>query len=156
MLVSAIYQLESAMLQINLLGPHHFKKKKNLFLNENTTFLSQDFTGLLCLTNSVLCSRKRMEFRVTVTSLSLTIYYYKVSRASQLVLVVKNPPAYAGDTQTQVRFLSQEDPLEKEMAMHSNSCLENPIDRRVWQATVHRVTKNWTWLKRLSMHTKAR
>ena len=28
------------------------------------------------------------------------------------------------------------------------SCLENPIDRGIWQATVHRFTKIWTWLKR--------
>ena len=27
------------------------------------------------------------------------------------------------------------------------SCLENPMDRRAWWATVHRVTKNWTRLK---------
>ena len=24
------------------------------------------------------------------------------------------------------------------------SCLENPMDRRTWQATVHGVTKSWT------------
>ena len=24
------------------------------------------------------------------------------------------------------------------------SCLENPMDRGAWQATVHRVAKNWT------------
>ena len=33
------------------------------------------------------------------------------------------------------------DPLEKEMATHSSSSLENPMDRRAWWATVHRVTK---------------
>jgi len=27
------------------------------------------------------------------------------------------------------------------------SCLENPIDRRAWQATVHRVAKSQTLLK---------
>ena len=32
------------------------------------------------------------------------------------------------------------------------SCLENPMDREAWQATVHRVTESWTQLKRLSMH----
>ena len=32
------------------------------------------------------------------------------------------------------------------------SCLENPVDREPWQATVHRVTKSWKWLKRLSTH----
>ena len=31
------------------------------------------------------------------------------------------------------------------------SCLENPMDRGAWRATVHRVAKSQTWLKRLSM-----
>ena len=26
------------------------------------------------------------------------------------------------------------------------SCLENPMDRGVWWATVHRIAKSWTWL----------
>ena len=34
------------------------------------------------------------------------------------------------------------------------SCLENPKDRVVCQATVHSVTKSWTRLKRLSTHTQ--
>ena len=33
------------------------------------------------------------------------------------------------------------------------SCLENPMDRRAWQAIVHRVAKSWTLLKWLSMHS---
>ena len=33
------------------------------------------------------------------------------------------------------------------------SCLENPKDREAWQAPVHRVTKSWTGLKPLGMHT---
>ena len=32
------------------------------------------------------------------------------------------------------------------------SCLRNPMHRAAWQATVHRVAKSWTQLKRLSMH----
>ena len=32
------------------------------------------------------------------------------------------------------------------------SCLENPMDRGAWQATVHRVAKIWRQLKQLSMH----
>ena len=31
-------------------------------------------------------------------------------------------------------------------------CLENPTDRRDWQASVHRVAKSRTRLKRLSTH----
>ena len=30
-------------------------------------------------------------------------------------------------------------------------CLENPMDRRAWQAIIHRVTNSWTPLKWLSM-----
>ena len=33
-----------------------------------------------------------------------------------------------------------------------HSCLENPMDRGAWRATVHRVTKSWTWLKWLSRY----
>ena len=40
---------------------------------------------------------------------------------------------------------------------HSNplqcSCLENPMDREAWWATVHRVAKSWTQLKQLSTHS---
>ena len=31
-----------------------------------------------------------------------------------------------------------------------HSCLENPMDRAAWCATVHRVAKSWILLKRLS------
>ena len=31
------------------------------------------------------------------------------------------------------------------------SCLENPMDRGAWWATVHRVTKSQTWLKQLTI-----
>ena len=34
------------------------------------------------------------------------------------------------------------------------SCLENPMDREDWWATVHGVSKSCTWLKWLSMHTE--
>ena len=32
------------------------------------------------------------------------------------------------------------------------SCLENHMDRGAWRATVHRVTKSWTGLQRLSAY----
>ena len=41
--------------------------------------------------------------------------------------------------------------------MHSSplqyACLESPVDRGAWWATVHRVTESRTWLKWLSTHT---
>ena len=53
----------------------------------------------------------------------------------------------------QAQSLGQEDPLEEGMTTHSSilSCLEYPMDRGAWPATVHRVTKSQTRLKRLSM-----
>ena len=39
--------------------------------------------------------------------------------ASQVVLVIKNPPANAADVRNQVQSLGWEDPLEEEMAAHS-------------------------------------
>ena len=44
-----------------------------------------------------------------------------------MALVVKNLPTNAEDIETQVRSLSQEDPLEKGMATHSSIlALRNP------------------------------
>ena len=49
--------------------------------------------------------------------------------------------------ETQVWSFGWEDPLEKEMATHSNiSCLENSIDRGAWWATYHGVTESQEWL----------
>jgi len=41
-------------------------------------------------------------------------------RASQVVLVVKNPSANRGDIKTWVQSLGQEDPLEEGMASNSS------------------------------------
>ena len=34
------------------------------------------------------------------------------------------------------------------------SCLENPMDRGAWWATVDRIAKSWTQLKRLGTQSK--
>ena len=47
-----------------------------------------------------------------------------------------------------VQSLDREDPLEEDMAFRY-SCLENPMDRGAWQATVPGTAKSQTWL---SMH----
>ena len=59
-----------------------------------------------------------------------------------MVLVVKNPPANAGDTEALVRSLGWEDPLEGNPLQYS--CLQNPMERRAWQATVHAVESDMT------------
>ena len=66
-----------------------------------------------------------------------------------LALVVKNLPANAGDVRDVGSIAGSErppgggngNPLQR-------SCLENPKDRGAWRATVHRVTKRQTQLKR--------
>ena len=53
-----------------------------------------------------------------------------------------NLPANARDMRHGFDPCTRGDPLEEEMATHSNnSCLENPMDRGAWQATVHRVAE---------------
>ena len=77
--------------------------------------------------------------------------YICLSWASQVALVVKNLPANAGDIRDvglipgPGRSLGggRGNPLQY-------SCLENPMDRGAWWATVYGVTKSWTWLKRCS------
>ena len=69
------------------------------------------------------------------------------SSSSPVAQKVKNLPAVR---ETWVQSLGREDPLEKEMATHSNplqlqcSCLENSMDRGAWQATVPGVTESDT------------
>ena len=46
--------------------------------------------------------------------------------------------------ETWVWSLGREDPWSSKW--HKYSCLENFMDRGAWQATIHRVTKNPTWL----------
>ena len=60
--------------------------------------------------------------------------------------VVKNPPADARDTEDAGAgpSLGQEGPLWEEMVTHplQYSCLENPINKAAWWATVHGVAKS--------------
>ena len=70
--------------------------------------------------------------------------------------VVKNPPANAGDARDvgsipgSGRFYG-----EGNSNLLQYSCLENPMDRGAWWATVHSIAKSWT-LKQLCMrHRKS-
>ena len=72
----------------------------------------------------------------------------RFSSGTQVLLVVKNPPANAGDIRDvgsipgSGRFTVGEygNPLQY-------SCLENPMDRGAWRATVHGVAESRTRLK---------
>ena len=66
--------------------------------------------------------------------------------------MVKNLPAKAGDTGSIPG--SGRSPGVGIGNPFQYSCLENPMDRESWGATVHRVTKSQTRLKQLSMHIR--
>ena len=75
----------------------------------------------------------------------MNFYIIYLSRASSVALLVKNPPANAGDIRDvglspgSVRCPGggQGNPLQY-------SCLKNPKNRGSWQATVHMVTESQT------------
>ena len=73
--------------------------------------------------------------------------------ASLVALAVKKQPANAGDM-WHVGLIPGSG--RSPGGGHDNplpySCLENPMDRGAWQATVHRVSESRIWLKWLGMH----
>ena len=76
-----------------------------------------------------------------------------ITKGFSVGLVVKNLPAIAGD----IRGACSIPGLGRFPGRgHNNSlqyfCLENPMDRVAWWATVHGVAKSWTQLKQLSTH----
>ena len=74
-------------------------------------------------------------------SIYLSIYL------SNVAPVVKNLPANAGDARDMGSIPgSGRSPGLGKGNLLQYSCLENPMDRRTWLATVHGVTKSQTWL----------
>ena len=67
--------------------------------------------------------------------------------ASQVALVVKNPPANAAGVR-EVSSIpgSGRTPGEGNGNTLKYSCLENPMDRGIWWAIVDRVAESQTWL----------
>ena len=74
-----------------------------------------------------------------------------------MVLVVKNLPANAGDVRDKgsIPGLGRS-PGEGNGYPLQYCCLENPMDRGAWRATVYRVAQSHTRLKQLSTHTRHR
>ena len=70
--------------------------------------------------------------------------------ASQVVLMVKDPPASAGDARDagSIPGLGRS-PGEGNGNPLQHPCLENPMDRGAWRAAVHRVTESRT---QMNMH----
>ena len=71
-----------------------------------------------------------------------------VGRASQVAPVVKNLPASAGDIRDAGLTPGSGRSPGGGKGNPLQNCLENPMDREAWWATVHRVTQSRTQLKR--------
>ena len=68
--------------------------------------------------------------------------------------MVKNLPASAGDLRgTGSGPGLERSPEEGNGNKLQYSCPGNPTERGGWQATVHRITKDWTQPKQLSTHS---
>ena len=64
--------------------------------------------------------------------------------------MVKNLLANAGDVRDASSIPgSGRSPEGENGTLHQYSCLENPVDREVWWATIHGVAKSWTRLSNL-------
>ena len=85
----------------------------------------------------------------------ISIWVWCEVGASQVVLMVKNMPANVGDIgdSSSIPGLGRSPGGGHDNALQC-SCLENPMDRGAWWATVHGVPMSQTWLKQLSMDTR--
>ena len=105
-------------------------------------------------TSVTSCKKTSRSSRSASTAESSTVLIwlrYSKCWASQVALAAKNLSAKAGDIRDSIPGLGR-----SPGGRHGNplqySCLQNPMDRGAWWATVHGVTKSQTGLKQLSMH----
>ena len=101
------------------------------------------------------CILPHWPFKYFSEVLLLTIFSlhtdYETRGTSQGALVVKNLPANAGDISDVSPIPgSGRSPGERHGNPLQYSCLENPMARGTWQATVHRASKSRTQRKWLS------
>ena len=98
------------------------------------------------IVNSGKPEHKRTRSQNSGEGISLVVQWLRLyapnAGASQVVLVIKNPPASAGD----IRDVGLIPGSGRSPGRHSNSvqysCLKNPMDREAWWAIVHRVAKS--------------
>ena len=92
---------------------------------------------------------------ISISTRTLLLFFNRHTWASQVTLVVKDPPASAGS----VRDVCSTPGLARfPRGGHGNplqySYLKNHMDRGAWRTIVHRVRKSQTWLKWQSTHAQ--
>ena len=150
----------------------HFSSKDNLFTLRNYPSLSprKGYVAQACPIMILYCPllgtwpklghpRPETQFKNLPLNcqkreaffLSFSFSFF-IEVTSQVVLVVKNRPANAGDIRdTSSISGSGRSPGGGHGNPLQYSCLENPMDRGACWPRVPRVTKSWTWLKWLSV-----
>ena len=113
-------------------------------------FLSGESHGQRSLAGYSPLGRKESE---TTEVTELAAYTLLLSGASQVALVVKNLPAYAGD----IRDVCSIPGLRRSPGGGNGNplqyfSLKNPMDKGAWRATVPRGAKSRTQLRPLSTH----
>ena len=138
------YQIEVA---IAIFSNFPYAITKWLKIYSDKEFQFSDSVFLFITLLKVLCA---FAFLFLVEELFLSFLTRQVW-ASQVVLVVKNPSAKAGDTKVMGSIPEPERPTgEGHGKPLQYSFLENPMDRGAWWATVHSVAQSKTRLKWLS------
>ena len=95
-------------------------------------------------------------FRHTVIAQHIDYSIRNTEWASHAALVVKNPPANAGDVRYAGLILGLgRSPGGGYGNLVQYSWLENLMDRGAWWVTVHRVTESQILLKRQDAHTQS-
>ena len=104
----------------------------------------------------VLVNYVAMDLEIYISlQVNIFVFFGQIPRngiaPSQVALVVKNPATNSGNLRDTGSIpVSRSSPGGGWGNPLPYSCLENPMDRRAWRATVHGVAKSWTWLKRLA------
>ena len=108
---------------------------------------------------SLLARRRRGRCELAALQKSLRTWppshhcrHLNAAHAARVVLVVKNPPANAGDAGSISG--SGRSPGGGHCNPLQDSCLEDPMDRGAWRAIVHGVAESWTRLTRLSTNAQ--
>ena len=123
--------------------PHLYSCLVNRFIS--TIFL--DSTYMCAVLYRFLCVLYGIKIQVFIQVILISLLY-----GLPLWLTVKNLPAMQ---ETWVLSLGQEDrrcPREENGYPLQYSCLENPMDRGAWQATVYGIAKSWTRLSDYHFH----
>ena len=128
--------------------------RSELFLGVTPDLLHQDLPAA----QELKCRFLPMNSPVGVSircSRNTSMKHLKTFGSSQVLLMVKNLPASAGDVRDKGSVLGLgRSPGQGHGNPLQDSCLENPMDRGAWWVMVHRAAKSRTRLKRLSTQHK--